>query len=265
MSINTDNPAFRVLIMGLPGAGKTTLANKLAAMLKSATHLNADEVRKASNDWDFSEEGRIRQAARMKDAADKAGGLVLADFVCPTPETRAAFDPHMVILLNTIEEGRFEDTNKVFVPPANPDFTVTGWGYTDHEVYQIAETLLRVRPQGVMIGRFQPFHDGHKALLDKVLEKHGYCCIMVRSMPASNNNPLGMTQVFEEIKLALSDEKYRGRFSITGVPNIAGVYYGRDVGYKVEQIDLGAEVHAISATSIRKERGITHSREGILQ
>lgn len=256
--------SFRVLIMGLPGSGKTTLTEKLMTLLHGATHLNADEVRKESNDWDFSEAGRIRQAERMKAKADEVGGLVLADFVCPTPETRAAFAPHLVILLDTIEEGRFEDTNRVFVKPANPDFTVKGWGYGLDEVYEMATIIVQVRPQGIMIGRFQPFHGGHKALLDKIIERHGFCTIMVRMVPCSNANPIGIQGVFDGIREVLdADDSYKGKYAIMRVPNIAGVYYGRDVGYNVEQIDLGADIHAISATAIRKERGIEFNRENV--
>lgn len=259
-----EDQSFRVLVMGLPGSGKTTLTERLLNFLPAATHLNADKVREEANDWDFSEAGRVRQAQRMKTKADEAGGLVLADFVCPTPETRAAFAPHLVIMMNTIEEGRYEDTNRVFIKPANPDFTVTGFEYGPQEVYEMASIIRQCIPQGVMIGRFQPFHDGHKALLDKVLERHGFCTILVRTVPCSNANPIGLQQVFEGIREVLdADEKYKGRFAVMAVPNIAGVYYGRDVGYNVEEIDLGAEIHAISATAIRKERGITHNRENV--
>ena len=113
--------------MGLPGSGKTTLANELGPML-NAKRLNADEVRKEANDWDFSEEGRKRQARRMADFAlklKKEGNFVVADFVCPTPEARALFPADFVVWVDTIKEGRFEDTNQMFVNPKNFDFHVT--------------------------------------------------------------------------------------------------------------------------------------------
>ena len=116
-----------ILVMGLPGAGKTTLANELAPKL-NAKRLNADEVRKAANDWDFSEEGRTRQAKRMSDAALKLkseGHNVIADFICPTPEARKLFPADYVIWVDTIKEGRFDDTNKMFVKPEKYDFHVT--------------------------------------------------------------------------------------------------------------------------------------------
>ena len=113
--------------MGLPGAGKTTLASKLVPKI-NAKWLNADEVRKKANDWDFSEEGRKRQAKRMADFALKMkedGSYVIADFICPTPEARKLFPADYVIWVDTIKEGRFDDTNKMFVKPEKYDFHVT--------------------------------------------------------------------------------------------------------------------------------------------
>ena len=113
--------------MGLPGAGKTTLANELAPLL-NAKRVNADEVRKTANDWDFSEEGRKRQSKRMSDLAlnlKNKGNYVIADFICPTPEARNLFPADFIIWVDTIKEGRFEDTNQMFVKPEKYDFHVT--------------------------------------------------------------------------------------------------------------------------------------------
>ena len=116
-----------ILVMGLPGAGKTTLADEMAPLL-NAKRLNADEVRKAANDWDFSEEGRTRQAKRMADFALKLkseGNYVIADFICPTPEARKLFPADYIIWVDTIKKGRFDDTNQMFVKPEKYDFKVT--------------------------------------------------------------------------------------------------------------------------------------------
>ena len=113
--------------MGLPGSGKTTLANELAPMI-DAKRLNADEVRKEANDWAFSEEGRKRQSKRMANFAKKLkeeGNYVVADFICPTPEARSLFPADYIIWVDTIKEGRFDDTNRMFVKPEKFNFQVT--------------------------------------------------------------------------------------------------------------------------------------------
>lgn len=119
----------KILIFGLPGAGKTYLAERLQKEIDTAWY-NADEVRKMADDWDFSDEGRSRQANRMKTFADfeKGNGRnVICDFVCPFESAREHFEADITIWLNTIEEGRFEDTNKVFQNPNedNVDFVIT--------------------------------------------------------------------------------------------------------------------------------------------
>ena len=113
--------------MGLPGSGKTTLTKQLAPKI-SAKVFNADEIRKKFNDWDFSNEGRMRQAERMRSLSDdmiSKGNNVIADFICPTQKTREDFNADIVIWLDTIKKGRYEDTNLLFEPPKNFFFRVT--------------------------------------------------------------------------------------------------------------------------------------------
>ena len=113
--------------MGLPGSGKTTLASELAPLI-NAKRINADEVRKVHNDWDFSEEARKRQAKRMAELAIKQkqeGHYVIADFICPTPEARSLFPADYVVWVDTIKKCRFDDTNAMFIKPEKFDFHVT--------------------------------------------------------------------------------------------------------------------------------------------
>lgn len=249
--------------MGLPGSGKTTLSKVLAEKL-GAAYFNADEVRKQFNDWDFSDTGRKRQAYRMRELCDMVETHhVVADFVCPTEQTRELFAPDFVVFMNTIDAGRFEDTNRVFEVPEKVSVLVNGWIDPNTQADIIIEEIKRKdvhfgwnKSTGLMIGRFQPFHDGHLKLFETILEKEGQVLIAVRdTYNTDEKNPFNYVEVVEGIHKKL-ENKYRGKYYIMSVPNITGVYYGRDVGYKVEKINLDAQTEAISATQIRKEMGI---------
>ena len=129
--------------MGLPGSGKTYLAERLQPLINAAWY-NADVVRKMANDWDFSSEGRIRQSMRMKTFANfekNNNRYVICDFVCPTRTTQENFDPDITIWMNTIKEGRFEDTNKLFEEPLNVDFLITEMNDNNH--HDIAKEILK--------------------------------------------------------------------------------------------------------------------------
>ena len=113
---------IKILIMGLPGAGKTTLAEALRDLIQDNNQtvdwFNADLIRQAYDDWDFSVEGRIRQSVRMRDLADKmTSDYVICDFVCPLPAMRDNFAANFVVWVDTIDNGKYKDTNQMFVAP----------------------------------------------------------------------------------------------------------------------------------------------------
>jgi cytidyltransferase-like protein len=248
----------KILIMGLPGAGKTALAAALAPLL-NAVVFNADAVRaNLSRDLGFSHQDRIEHARRMGWMCDRvveAGGTVIADFICPTAETRAAFGDAFIIWLDRIEAGRFEDTNRMFVAPDRFDLRVTADGTPQFWAEQ-ALTLLQPpfdpqRPTALFIGRYQPFHPGHKRLIEEGLRRVGQVCIAVRDTHRiDEKNPLPFFAVKQRIEAALS--AYAGRFVVVALPNITHVFYGRDVGYAVERIALDEATEEISATNIRR-------------
>jgi adenylylsulfate kinase len=245
----------KILIMGLPGAGKSYLSNILAPMI-NAVWLNADQVRKDANDWDFSPEGRARQAQRMKNLSEqtiKNGRHVIADFVCPTPKTREEFDPDYVVWVDTIEESRFQDTNKMFVPPTNFNIRVDT---KNAEIWslKIADDIQgyiwdNKKPTAQMLGRWQPWHQGHQTLFEEILKKTGQVNIMVRDVQGVGDNPFDFNTVKKNIEEALKE--FANRIKITLVPNITNICYGRSVGYKIEEIILPENIQKISATEIR--------------
>ncbi len=253
----------KILIMGLPGSGKTTLAKVLKNKL-NAVHFNADEVRQNINkDLGFSVEDRIEQARRMGWLCDQvcmAGGYAVADFVCPTTETRAAFGECVTIYMNTISAGRFEDTNRLFEPPVNADFEIKTLD-ADAHAEMIANTLLghsqwnNRAPTALLLGRYQPWHAGHQALFEQALQRAEQVLIAVRDTQGTDEkNPFD----FEFVKCRIDEnlKGYQGRYQVVLLPNITNICYGRDVGYKIEKIDLGPSIESISATEVRRQMAL---------
>lgn len=275
----------RILIMGLPGSGKTMLAGALKKYLEkngtytnfhaemlpvtgfgaTVTWFNADDVRRKHNDWDFSNNGRIRQSIRMLQfALESATDYVICDFVAPLVEMRNNFKADWTIWLDTITHGRFQDTNKVFVPPEVYDFRITEQN-AQHWAEFIGQHIIdncrrpvfdRQKETALLLGRFQPWHAGHRALFERAIAKSGQVIIQVRDCQGWNNsNPFEFTQVKSFIRRDL-DPLYQGQYEIIMVPNITEIVYGRDVGYKITQETFTDDIHAISATNIRKAMGL---------
>jgi len=256
---------MKILVMGLPGSGKSYLSEALKKRLGDCEWFNADEVRKQFNDWDFSHEGRIRQSLRMVDLAKQSAcKYVIADFVAPLPEMRNNFKADWTIWVDTIEKGRFEDTNKMFTPPEVYDFRITEqdcekWAefIADHIIENRRRPMFDWQKETVqMLGRWQPWHPGHRALFERAIAKTGQVVIQIRDCQGWNgSNPFAIEQVKSYIRRDL-DPIFQGQYEIQVVPNIVNITYGRDVGYKIEQEVFDDAIHSISATKIRKEMGI---------
>lgn len=250
-----------IQIIGLPGSGKTTLAIALKDKI-NAVHLNADYVRSNINsDLGFTIEDRIEHSRRMGAMArmlSEQGLNVVVDFVCPTKETREAFGkPDILVWMKTIEEGRFEDTNKMFVNPENFDVI-----FDSHQMdeYEKATWIIQKfnlhdwsAPTTLMLGRYQPWHEGHHALYEEAGKRTSQVMLGVRNtFNTSPKDPL----TFDQVKEYIAKDEFMDGSMVVKMPNITNIVYGRDVGYKIEQVKLGNEIEAISATQKRKELGI---------
>jgi cytidyltransferase-like protein len=246
-----------ILIFGQAGTGKTALATELSSRTNSV-HLNADEIRADLNsDLGFSIEDRVENARRIGAIArllSKSGNSVVVDFICPTEETRKAFGhADLKVWVDRIKQGRYEDTNKIWEDPQDYDIRIKNGFSIDEEF----NTVLKMsvlhdwrEPTVLVLGRYQPFHDGHLALYQEAEKRQEQVVVGVRdTMGTSEKDPFSFLQVKDFV-----DTKVKNAF-VVKFPNITNIVYGRDVGYLIEKVELGAEIESISATEIRKNLG----------
>ena len=274
----------RILIMGLPGSGKTTLAGALKKYLEENGEIgfwrasmepidssvmvnwfNADDIRRKYNDWDFSNDGRIRQSLRMFQFSMEAGGdYVICDFVAPLVEMRNNFKADWTVWVDTIREGRYADTNAAFVEPEQYDFRVTEQDCEKWAEF-IGQHIIENRRRPVfdwkketvqMLGRWQPWHDGHRALFERLIARTGQVVIQIRDVQGwQGSNPFEVEKVKSFIRRDL-DPIYQGQYEIQVVPNIVHIGWGRGVGYTSGEETFDERITDISATKIRRELGL---------
>lgn len=249
-----------IQVIGLPGAGKTTFAKELADRI-NAIHLNADEVRADLNkDLGFTEEDRIEQARRMGALArliSNQGHHVVVDFINPTSKTREAFGtPDKIVWMNRRPVREFPDTTAMWEIPSKVDLCFD-------EMLECSQAVRAAiidfglhdwrEPTTLMLGRYQPWHEGHHALYEEAKNRTKQVVLGVRdTYQTSDKDPLS----FEQVKYYIGKDPVMDKAMVIKMPNITNIVYGRDVGYKIEQVKLGDEIEAISATQKRKEMGI---------
>tara|TARA_B100001769_G_scaffold80399_1_gene60938 strand:- start:39 stop:497 length:459 start_codon:yes stop_codon:yes gene_type:complete len=127
---------MKILIMGLPGSGKTWLGERLGKHF-TIPYWDADDVRRIYNDWDFSGRGREQQALRMRKLAE-LDPISISGFICPLPGLRRHFFPDKLIWMDTIKEGKYEDTNKLFIEPTGYDLRIRKW-IDENQLYNSLE------------------------------------------------------------------------------------------------------------------------------
>lgn len=249
-----------IQVIGLPGSGKTTFAKELADRI-NGIHLNADEVRAELNkDLGFAPADRIEQARRMGALSRllaKQGYHVVVDFINPTAETRKAFGkPDKVVWMNRKPTRDFPDTTAMWQMPEHVDLM-----FDDQMEYDTAARVTCVdfrlhdwrKPTTLMLGRYQPWHEGHHALYEEAGNRTPQVMLGVRNTyKTSEKDPLN----FDQVKEYIAQDPVMDEAMVIKMPNITNIVYGRDVGYKIEQVSLGADIEAISATQKRKEMGI---------
>lgn len=265
----------KILVMGLPGSGKTTLAKSIYKDL-NAKWINADQIRKKYNDWDFSKEGRIRQAKRLNQISNKikSRSNVVVDFVCPNKDSFKYFKSDFIIWMDTIKQSRklkitkrkragAKEFDSFFKKPKKFNLRITTKDYKKWRI--VALDMIQnkkwdnQKATAQMLGRFQPWHNGHKKLFEEILKKDLQVNIMVKdTFGLDKKNPYPFkkikTKIYKDIKI------FKNRIKITKMPNITNIFYGRAVGYNINKILTPKKYRNISSTKIRRKL----SKEGKL-
>ena len=253
----------KILIMGLPGAGKTFLAKEIYKDLR-AVWINGDAIRNRYKDWDFSRSGRIRQAKRLNNLSNnfiKKGKNVVVDFICPNKDSFKNFKADFIVWVDTIKKGRhirkhLDDINPIFSKPKQFDLRVTS---KDAEFWKIIifdylkkKKWNNQKPTAQMLGRFQPWHEGHRKLFECIVKKNLQVNIQVKDVKGiDEKNPFSFAKIKNMIQKDL--KIFRSRVKITKAPNITNIILGRKTGYEVNKILTPKKYQNISATNIRKK------------
>lgn len=217
----------------------------------NAVVFNNDEIRKNINrDLGFSERDRVEQARRMGWLCDKVahtGTFAIADFICPTQDTRRAFGDAFIVFVDVCRDSRYEDTKKMFQPPASWDYKITAPDFNPAvEAAKIREQLIDTRPASLFIGRFQPLHEGHKTLIQKALDEGKRVVVALRDR-LGKDDPYTLEERRQMFK-----RMFKGQVDTVAIPDIEEVCYGRKVGYGIREIKLDEATEQISATAIRE-------------
>lgn len=250
---------MKVLIFGQSGAGKTTLCKNIKKIMTDrVVHINADQMRHEADDWDFSEQGRWRQFRRMLDKANAvsdSGKIALVDFICPFKSGREQFDADLTIFMSGVVQSKYEDTNKIFEWPEWTEYDYDIHDWDDDDPVEVCWSIgIRIwkdeTPTVQMLGRWQPWHEGHEALLERCLEKAPQVEVQIRTMEWDENNPHSAYEIKRHLQNKLAH--LAGIVNINTVPNIVNITYGRKVGYAIEQEQFDKDIEDISATKIRQ-------------
>ncbi len=253
----------KILIMGLPGAGKTYLAKEIYREL-NAVWINGDSIRKKYKDWDFTKTGRIRQAKRLNKISNEyiqKRKNVVVDFICPNKDSFKNFKADFIVWVDTIKKGRhirkhLDDINPIFKKPEKFNLRVTSKDAKLWKLIVIDQIKKKKwdnkKPTAQMLGRYQPWHQGHRKLFECIIKKDLQVNIQVKdSQGLDKKNPFSFKKIKNIIQKDLVG--FKSRFKITKVPNITNIFYGRKVGYKIDKILTPKKFRDISATKIRSK------------